>query len=295
MKLDVLINGGRYIPDWVLPFVESPNTKHYKTHSGNIDVEMFYQTAEDKRHASGQLRRVMNFLRKQFPEFQTTPVDIIVILSHKKKFVTKKNDSDRPVIGANEINSAVCVKSSTGINSIIIYRIEDFAKVFIHEVIHLLNRDLHRESFSLNILNLIESDIKRGYLSVSGVRIMFNEAFTEAYAQYLYCKCGLSSLDKQRETSLRNVKKFLRLNNCDTIEDFRRLEDYNEISHPFSYILLSSALLHDDRFISWIENEGKAPGLRSIVKKCIDSPSWKDDISRTKIRQTRKYTFQLSS
>tara|TARA_B100000405_G_C16707777_1_gene418398 strand:- start:1250 stop:2014 length:765 start_codon:yes stop_codon:yes gene_type:complete len=252
---------------------------------------MFYQTAEDKNHAMGQLRKVITFLRKQFIELRSTPMSIIIVLSGKKKFVKKKTDSDRPVIGANEINTAVCVKTYGGVNSIIIYRIEDFAKVLIHEVIHFLNRDLH----GMPILKSIESDIRREYPSVSRVNIMFNEAFTEAYAQYLYCKCGFTSLDKQRKTSLRNVKKFLLLNNCDTIEDFRRLEDYQEISHPFSYILLSSALLHDDKFISWIENKGNAPGLRLIVKKCIHSPSWKDDISRTKIRKTQKYYFKLTS
>ena len=296
MKLDVLRNG-KYIPDWVLSFMESSRTRQKTTCMfGTTYIDVFYQTDEDKSLAIRQVKKVFYFLRKEFEELRGRSIRIVLILSHKKKFVKKSSDHDRPIIGVNEINSAVCIKNTLGNEvDIIIYRIEDLPKVLIHESIHFLYRDLHGKEFGHATIMSIEADIKRQYPSVSHVNIMFNEAFTEAYAQYLYCKGAFTSIERQRDTSLHNVKKFLNLNNCETIEEFKLLKYYEEHSHPFAYILMSSALLHSDRFISWIEKKERASNLRMIVKESISSLKWKEAISKTTSKYTRKFPFKLSS
>jgi len=255
------------------------------------EINVFYREAEDETLAIRRVKKVLQFLRREFKELRSLSIKIVLILSHKKKFVVKRNDYDKPVIGAHEINSAVCIQNSIDEVDIIIYRIEDLPKVLIHEVIHFLKRDLLDVAHAVMP---IEADIKREFPSVSHVNIMFNEAFTEAYAQYLYCMGGFTSIDKQRDRSLSNVKIFLNLNNCETIEEFKGLQDYDEDSHPFAYILLSSALLHSNKFISWIQNNGKTSSLRAIVKESF-SPEWKDAISRRNSRYTRKFPFQLSA
>lgn len=293
---------GMYFPVWVQSFVDKRSTrrKSHRMFDDMVNVDVHYRDETDRKYALRTLRRVLNFLRSEFVELTRKPIHIVLILTRERKVARRDTVSDSVVIGANEINSAVCFKARDAgtVPDIVIYRLEDMRKVLIHEVIHHLRRDLLRESILPRRIIAIEEHVKSIYPSVASVDVMFNEAFTEAYAQYLYCKGNFAPLEKQRKLSARNVKIFLRSQRCETVDDFKKKTDYREYSHPFAYLLLSSALLHDDRFLWMIENEGsqnaRLKDLRSIVEKSIDATAWKRSVAQATHRGKLKFHFKLS-
>lgn len=294
---------GKYFPTWVRPFVYHASTCH-KTHrlfQNTVKVEVYYRDESDRKRAMGAVRRVLKFLRSEFVELPNKTVNLVLVLTHNRKIARRRAESDDVVISAKEINSAVCNKGRRAGDSpdIVIFRLEDMGKVLIHEMIHHLRRDLHRVSIHQDRIVAIEERVKVVYPSVVSVNIMFNEAFTEAYAQYLYCKGKFGKLEKQRELSARNVKRFLRSQRCETVDEFKAKVNYREVSHPFAYILLSSALLHDDRFLCMLEdeinlNDDKMILLHSTVERSIDASDWKKSVARVTNVGNVHFHFKLS-
>ena len=290
---------GKYFPEWVRSYVNDDTTQCKSSHmfNGSINVEVYHRNQVDMKNALVKCRKVLKFLRSEFEELKSMKVKIVLILTNRKKIVRRNTQSEKIVIGANEINSAVCFKGqhpSDDLPDIVVYRLEDMRKVLIHEIIHHLKRDLFRPGMNMKTVVKMENLIKATYPSVSSVNIMLNEAFTEAYAQYLHCKASFGKLGEQRELSLRNVKKFLRLNGCQSIEEFKIITDYREYSHPFAYILLSSALLHSDRFLSLVEGDKLLTKMNTIIEDCIDDELWKKSVSQIKDRSSVNFHFKLS-
>ena len=294
---------GKYFPAWVRPFVDHASTRH-KTHrmfQNTVKLEVHYRDESDRKHAVSTVRRVLKFLRSEFVELPTKTLNLVLVLTHRRKVARRGAESDDVVISANEMNSAVCYKGRRAGDSpdIVIFRLEDMGKVLIHEMIHHLRRDLHRASIHQDHIVAIEESVKVAYPSVASVNVMFNEAFTEAYAQHLYCKGKFGQLEKQRELSARNVKRFLRSQRCETVDEFKTKVGYREVSHPFAYILLSSALLHDDQFLYMLEdeknlNDDKMKRLHSIVERSIDASDWKKSVARVTNVGNVQFHFKLS-
>jgi hypothetical protein len=90
------------------------------------------------------------------------------------------------------------------------------------------------------------------------------------------------------------VKKYLNVYNCNTIDEFRHLNSYKEDSHPFSYILLSSALLHSSEFIAWLDAPNARNDLRKIVKEAFKSKVFHDSILKTKEISGLSFFFKVT-
>lgn len=299
------LNYSRYIPTWVRKYMskltlnQSSITK-YKPFRFRI-----YYEDKDKSYVN-DLRKYIPHLERYFIEnimdLPTTNINIVLILSKKVKMI---DISKSKIINTNNINSGVCIHSSNPKDvHIIIYRKEDLMKVLFHEIIHYIGADLR---FYDDKINNIETMIHTYIPSLSNVDIYFNEAFTEALARYHYIQFMMKNnfndnmnlnMKKQKQYSMEIVKKFLTLYGCRTLGEFSKQKNYNEKSHAFSYIVIASALLNSEAFISNIimNKNRNMDNLENIVyDSLLRTNKWHKKSTNEHINmKQRKFYLKLS-
>lgn len=171
-------------------------------------------------------------------------------------------------------------------------------KVLFHEIIHYIGADLRfYDEFKIhNIEMMIQTYIP----SLSNIDIYFNEAFTEALARYYHTQFSKLNLEKQQKYSIEVVKKFLALYDCRDLTEFSKLKKYNEKSHAFSYVVIASALLNSDDFISDVIIKRNRDNLESIVYKALlRNNEWFNETTNTneelrKSKNKKKLYLKLS-
>ena len=262
------LNDSRYIPVWVKTYMgkttlKQSSLKKYKPFRFRI-----YYEDTDKPYVNDLLKYIPHleeYFIENIMDLPSTNINIVLILSKKVKMIDKRKNK---IIDKDNINSGVCIHSSNSKNvHIIIYRKEDLMKVLFHEIIHYIGADLRiYDEFKINNIELM---IQTYIPSLSNVDIYFNEAFTEALARYHYVQFSKLNLEKQQKYSIEVVKKFLSLYDCKSLNDFSKLKKYSEKSHAFSYIVIASALLNNDDFISDVIIKGDVDNLERIVYKSL--------------------------
>ena len=262
------LNDSRYIPVWVKTYMgkttlKQSSLKKYKPFRFRI-----YYEDTDKPYVNDLLKYIPHleeYFIENIMDLPSTNINIVLILSKKVKMIDKRKNK---IIDKDNINSGVCIHSSNSKNvHIIIYRKEDLMKVLFHEIIHYIGADLRiYDKFKINNIELM---IQTYIPSLSNVDIYFNEAFTEALARYHYVQFSKLNLEKQQKYSIEVVKKFLSLYDCKSLNDFSKLKKYSEKSHAFSYIVIASALLNNDDFISDVIIKGDVDNLERIVYKSL--------------------------
>lgn len=258
------LNDSRYIPVWVKTYMgkttlKQSSLKKYKPFRFRI-----YYEDTDKPYVNDLLKYIPHleeYFIENIMDLPSTNINIVLILSKKVKMIDK---SKNKIIDKDNINSGVCIHSSNPKDvHIIIYRKEDLMKVLFHEIIHYIGADLgFYDEFKINNIEMM---IKTYIPPLSNIDIYFNEAFTEALARYHYVQFSKLNLEKQQKYSIEVVKKFLSLYDCKSLNDFSKLKKYSEKSHAFSYIVIASALLNNDDFISDVIIKGDVDNLERIV------------------------------
>ena len=270
------LNDSRYIPMWVKTYMKNKHIKESVTKYSPFRFRIYYENT-DELYVNNLLKYIPNLqryfvekvIKKVIPEknFRKMNINIVLILSKKVKMIDK---SKSKIINTKNINSGVCIHSSNPKDvHIIIYRKEDLMKVLFHEIIHYIGADLRfYDEFKINNIEMM---IKKNVQSLLNVDIYFNEAFTEALARYHYIKFMIKNnnpnlnLKKQQKYSIEVVKKFFALYDCRTLDEFSKLKNYNEESHAFSYIVIASALLNNEDFITNIIINRNMENLERIV------------------------------
>lgn len=267
------LNDSRYIPVWVKTYMRkttlmqtamTSKTYHpfkfriYHENTDNSDVNKLLK----------QIKHIERYFTENIMDLGTKNINVVLILSKKVKMIDK---SKSKIINTKNINSGVCILSSSPEDvHIIIYRKEDLMKVLFHEIIHYIGADLRfYDKFKINTIEVM---IKKNVQSLLNVDIYFNEAFTEALARYHYIKFMMMknnnpnlNLKKQQKYSIKVVKKFFALYDCGTLDEFSKQKNYAEESHAFSYIVIASALLNSDDFITDIIINRNMDNLERIV------------------------------
>ena len=111
-------------------------------------------------------------------------------------YFKKELPSDRNIIGPNNVNTAFTKRCQPN-GEIIIYRRQEWFKVFIHECIH---------SFGLDINRNIEEKINKQLLNIFSLKIDFSisEAYTETWARILNIVVGCFNNTKKDKNKLTN-------------------------------------------------------------------------------------------
>lgn len=302
------LNDSRYIPTWVRTYMSKTTLKQSSLTKYKPFRFRIYYEDNDKSYVN-DLHKYIQYLERYFIKnimnLPTTNINIVLILSKKVKMIDK---SKSKIINTDNINSGVCIHSNNPEDvHIIIYRKEDLMKVLFHEIIHYIGADLRfYDEFKINNIEMM---IQTYIPSLSNVDIYFNEAFTEALARYHYIQFMMENnfnnnlklnMKKQHKYSIEIVKKFLTLNGCRTLDEFSKLKNYNEKSHAFSYIVIASALLNSDVFISDIiinkNRDIDMDNLEKIVyKSLLRTNEWHKASTNKHInRDQMKFYLKLS-
>lgn len=272
------LNDSRYIPSWVQTYMRkttiTQSTVNSKTYHP-LKFRIYHENTDnsDVNKLVKQIKHLERYFAENIMDLGTKIINVVLILSKKIKMIDKSKNINK-IIDKDNINSGVCIHNNNPKNvHIIIYRKEDLMKVLFHEIIHYIGADLR--FYDEIKINNIEMMIKTYLPSLSNIEIYFNEAFTETLARYHYTQFAELSLEKQQNHSIEVVKKFLALYGCKNLNDFSKLQNYSEKSHAFSYIVIASALLNSDDFISDVIIKGDMNDLENIVyKSLIQSNKW---------------------
>jgi len=164
---------------------------------------------------------------------QTKPVVADILLSSAKKFYPKDC-----VFGKSHLNTGYC----TG-DKIVVFRKEEWFKVFIHEYFHYANFD----------------ELLRGTSSATPIQTAFNlkqkihlnESYCEVSARVIQC-CYISALthlpveylyEIERQHSIQNMVNVLHRMKMD-YESFFQEHSFKEDTNTFSYIVIAGLLMY---------------------------------------------------
>jgi len=191
-------------------------------------------------------------------------------------------------------------------NTVFIWRTEEILKVFIHEMVHLVDLDLGSERSSVNdrLSKILPVRFTKG--SISSMHEAYTETVTKIlYSVFLSQTRGISfneELRSQTEWSLNKCAQVLYLNGIVDINDIT----LHQKTFMFEYYILHAILLWDaytygnlGTYVNFF-SENSSPMDRVSISKVlsnIDTISFKDDmqIRLENVHQTLRQNVDLVS
>ena len=227
------------------------------TYSFNGNEIRFFYTDEDCDLLIQHVARLLSVI-------QVKPVIADILLSSSKKFYPKGC-----VFGESHLNTGYC----TG-DKIVVYRKEEWFKVFIHECFHYFQFD--QELYDKENASIIQTvfNLEKP--------IHLNESYCEVAARVLQC-CFISSItnfpvqylyEMERQHSIQNMVNVLHHMKMEYESLFQK-HSFKEETNVFSYIVLGGLLMylkyipvyHKDTNFKLLHPEAY---IRKIIKHCKD-------------------------
>jgi hypothetical protein len=198
---------------------------------------------------------------------EKTCTETLHVFIYPTPFQKNLPDSPATIIGPEHINTAftmACAKNG----QILIFRAEEWFKVFIHETFH---------SYGLDFATHAHSDLKNAVKELFPINSDFSlyEAYTETWARILNCAfCSFTALPvkegrKGQAEFLSNLhfclemERMFALYQCVKVLGFMGLQYsdlqtrtkrhlYKENTHVFAYYIMTAIFLHDQQgFLLW--------------------------------------------
>lgn len=261
---------------------------------------------------------------------QENRIQIIIILSPFEKtfcyssiipFITKyswlewintMDDIDKTTMSPFNINTGYSyhVKNE---GKIVIYRIDELYKVYIHEITHNIDLHIHTENLLVK-----HNDIFKFYLGDNNYPLLINEAYTEFITLILWNYylilfhstqinnieyTTISLLQHMLNQELYNSKLVCNLYfnylNVDNLNIFLKPNNINQNTNGFSYIFIKYIfLLHINQFQSLVPNKHSILIINTIISDLLIDISLNKYnylcISPLNVIDICKYKFKLS-
>ena len=158
---------------------------------------------------------------------------------------------------------------------IVIYRKEEWRKVFIHECFHYFNFDLGVHESVQNLFPV-------------HVHVDLKETFCEVWARILNCALSGSDVGELIESERKwacfqmvKILDFMDLTYDDLLKK-QKLDLYNENTNVFAYIVLSAILLQDARkFMLWSGGFNAPSGLAALIQEMHRTPEFINSVEST--------------
>lgn len=300
------------------------------------DIRLFFVLFKHHSHYHNSSCYYKNYARRVFIWLQMISLksscieslDIYVYLTPFKKQLPANNNEAIGTINANTGYTYRCEKK----NEIVIYREEEWFKVFLHETLHAFGSDFEKNDNDeyISMVNL-----RKIFSLPQEINIQLSETYSEIWARIInvafqtYFKDPPSLESRTAEQFKKNFGFYLNLESifslyqCIKILDFMGInyqvliDDsehskkmmhsfYRENTHVFAYYVLTSILLHShDEFFSWcIKKNG--PGLdifkvkakqhdfATLVASCYKKNDLLQKIVETEKKVARDYDSALS-
>jgi hypothetical protein len=255
-------------------------------------------------------------------------LDIYIYLTpFKKRLPENKSEVIGPV-NANTGYTYRCEKK----NEIVIYRQEEWFKVFLHETMHSFGNDFHEEEDGYNST----MDLRKIFSLPQEISIRMSETYSEIWARIMnvafqtYFK-NPPSLESQTANQFKknfefylNVESVFSLYQCIKILDFMGVNYqvlidesehskkmmrsfYRENTHVFAYYVLTSILLHNcGDFLRWcVKKNGHGLDMFKVkatqrdfvelIASCYKKNDLLQKIVKTEMKVARDYQKAISA
>jgi len=289
------IEDNDYLPSYIKSYINNKrNVIHikYKLNFYNKNVLINYYLVDDNK-SEEELHNDINFLAQfvylmyNITKYKHTNNIFYIYLTNFKKELGSNN-----IIDVQNINSGVCYFNDIN-RKILIYRKEEYIKVFIHEFLHSCHIDkyLHQNTnTNTNIYENFNFDYKK-------TKITLNETYTEFWCNIIYISIfsyNLSKnstinnyinifdelMEKQVYFSVLQSVKILNIYNIKYLDTINNtVHNYSEGTHALSYYYFKSLLLFKYKNV-----------MNMCEKNIIANETTKENIEKylIKIRNNKK-------
>lgn len=211
----------------------------YNSHlSIPVRLLFFTKTKDDCLHRFHIAMTILRYML-QFPNTIDSIEVVFAFTTVRKQLPT------HGLIGPSTLNTGY-----TSGNQIVVYREEEWLKVFIHECMHLFKYDLELRD---------KSELLYPLFPISRT-IQINESYCEIWARLLNC-CVISVLnsveldsllEKERKHSLQQMVKILHYMNLTYPQLMDKHTNYKEKTNAFAYLVIPAILIQDPSlFVKW--------------------------------------------
>jgi hypothetical protein len=169
--------------------------------------------------------------------------------------------------------------------SLVVYRKQEWFKVFIHETFHYLGLD-----------SALSSEVTLDMFAVS-FKVSLMEAYSETWAKLLQCEFLKASVEKERQFSVKNMVRVLRHYNLKYSDLWGiKAGEYREETNVFAYVVLSAILLHDhEEFVRLAPNfKGSNENIIGLIRATYRSPSFLKRVQREELKTSDTGSFRMS-
>tara|TARA_Y100001958_G_C21247939_1_gene579953 strand:- start:5460 stop:6644 length:1185 start_codon:yes stop_codon:yes gene_type:complete len=289
------IEDNDYLPSYIKSYINNKrNVTHikYKLNFYNKNVFINYYLVDNNK-SEEELHNDINFLAQfvylmyNITKYKHTNNIFYIYLTNFKKELGSNN-----IIDVQNINSGVCYFNDIN-RKVLIYREEEYIKVFIHEFLHSCHIDkyLHQNTnTNTNIYEKFNFDYKK-------TKITLNETYTEFWCNIIYISIfsyNLSKnstinnyinifdelMEKQVYFSVLQSVKILNIYNIKYLDTINNtVHNYSEGSHALSYYYFKSLLLFKYKNV-----------MNMCEKNIIANETTKENIEKylIKIRNNKK-------
>ena len=216
--------------------------KHSIEYNGAIDSSKicirFFTIVKDDCIRHYQI--IMTILRFMLHYKPIPNINIDFLFTDVKKILP-----DNGIIGQDTLNTGYTIG-----NKIVVYREEEWLKVFIHECMHLFEYDLRLRNKSKLIYRIFPVN----------KYIQLNESYCEIWARILNC-CIISVVndipinklvDKESDFSMDQMTKILNYMKLSYEDLFNPEIKFHENTNTFAYIVIAGILMNDPYyFVEW--------------------------------------------
>jgi len=261
----------------------------YNSEISQIPVHLLFFT-QTKTDCMDRFHIVMTILRFmfQFPN-KVTDIQVEFAFTPKHKELPKHKHE---LIGPSTLNTGYTVN-----NLIVVYREEEWLKVFIHECMHLFMYDKNlRDNFTL-LYSIFPISKK----------INLNESYCEIWARILNC-CVISVmnhlslenlLEKERIHSSEQLVKVLNYMKLTYPQLMDKHTVYNEKTNAFAYLVIPAILIQDPYlFVKWCKKHNtfmlpiqSASDFVELIQSKYKSPDFLDTLHSTNSSLSTKMSF----
>ena len=294
--------GSQFIPEEMGEYIRVHGGEQcvYRAHIGGRPVTIYimeFDEGESMDHKSWVERMlVWLYIGYQYSANQCS--EELAIYLYLTPFEKRLPDSIHETMGPKHVNTGVTYRCSR-VGEIVIYRKEEWFKVFIHETFHALGLDLEHEQ-----VDTIREKVTQMFPVASKHDVA--EAYTETWARIIHTifvsfykskgivtfeKRLFENLTRERDHSLNQMHKVLHFIGVpyDSLigrshGDYLRRRAYRENSNVFSYYVICGSLMNNpNEFLEWCDDHNNnrifnfatdTDQFAELIRKCsrIKSP-----------------------
>lgn len=261
--------GSDFVPREICDYINANSEKQhvFRTRVGGRPIT-FYMTVFEEDNCEIWVRRMLTWLSIGYHYSKGACANELAIYIYFTPFEKHLPRNIHDTIGPSHVNTGVALRCSK-VGEIVIYRKEEWFKVFIHETFHSLGLDLERaqvaairEKMMMIFPIASDHDVAEAYTE-TWARIIHTifVSFSESKGIATFEKRLLANLSTEREHSLSQMHKLLHFIGVpyetlrgDGHVDYLCRQNYREKSNVFAYYVICGMLLNDpNAFMEWCQ------------------------------------------